>query len=622
MREVPGANLDFGQLKDTPRRRANAFELDRELQQLEQNRASTRQLPGVEQRLRELELRALVGLGDPAGSRLDLDPVREQLLVEAVPGVEAGDCELAGRRREHPGRLDLRGRLDGELRVSKGGAVVAPEPAHARQDGVRRDGDVGRVLRLGERALLVADGIGPGDRVDLGAEPTEPDEHPCPLGPGRQHVGEVLERGIHVLPSFAGRLVEVGGPHETPCPRLGVTLGRERGGALRERSCGLRRATCILAIRGTLELQSNCLVRHVRSATEVESTLVRIVERGGQRQMDAAPLLGRMHFQEGRGEEWMREPHGSGALVHDAGGTELEDVRVTGRSGHYGVEAAENGGCEPRRTRAVGHAREARAERDGERLGHAPFRASGSRELECVVGASSRELRDPAELRWGQSATRALEDDAGEMPLRKPADLDPLDRAAVTFSEARQLEVRTPRRTVATSPTGALSSRRYANVRARRLGASTHCRSSTATSSGGGGEEAKDAERREGDCHRVDRRGRLRSPERLLQSGALDAGKLSELRVVDGPEQIRQAREREIGFGLRRSHDEDAEVTAQRLLDDDRPDRRLADPGLTCEEQCARPQRGFGEKTVCLGELPLAADHGTIHVRRPIALRL
>ena len=62
LREVSGAHLELGQVENAPGGRADALELDRQLEQLEQSRSSACELSRVEERVRELELRALVRL--------------------------------------------------------------------------------------------------------------------------------------------------------------------------------------------------------------------------------------------------------------------------------------------------------------------------------------------------------------------------------------------------------------------------------------------------------------------------------------------------------------------------------------------------------------------------------
>ena len=84
---------------------------------------------------------------------------------------------------------------------------------------MRRNRDVRNAFPFGQSSFLVRDGIRACDRVDLRSEPAKPDEHARAIGPGGQHIGELLERRVDVLSPFACCLVEIGGPHDPACYR-------------------------------------------------------------------------------------------------------------------------------------------------------------------------------------------------------------------------------------------------------------------------------------------------------------------------------------------------------------------------------------------------------------------
>ena len=93
----------------------------------------------------------------------------------------------------------------------------------------------------------------------------------------------------------------------------------------------------------------------------------------------------------------------------------------------------------------------------------------------------------------------------------------------------------------------------------------------------------------------------------------LNAGQFSERRIVGRGEQIREGRERELGFGLGWPCDQNAKIAAQSLVDDRRPDRRLTDPRFACQEKSARRPSSFRKEAVRFGELPLATDYDAAH---------
>ena len=503
--------------------------------------------------------------------------------------------------------------------MSQRSTVVTAQTAHPRKNGVRRDLDVRCAVGLGECPLLVGDCVWARDRVDLRSEPAEPDEHARAIRPGRQHVREMLERRVHVLPPLAGRLVQIGRLHDSPRSRGCVAFGRERSRALGERRCGLRRAARVLAISRQLELQRDRVVRRLGAATEVERPLVGVVDHRCEGQVHTATLLGRVHLEKSRCEQRVREPQAPGALVDDPSGTELEDAGVVLGSGHAWIEAPEDRSSEPRRTSLVGDARDPSAKRHGKALGHPRLRISRDGELEGVVGATGGQLRYPRELRRRQRMARSLEDELREMSLRQAPDLDALQRAPGAVGETRQLEVE------------ADPNRRDETHRRRIESTNRECESAETRrihplkivnrddERRGGGQQAEHPQGGESDRERIDRQARVAPTKRLFERTTLNPGQLSKSRVVDRCEEIGQHCEGEIGFRLGRSREQDAEVPTHGLLDDGRPDRRLADSGLTCEEQPAGALRSLCEEAIRFGDLTLPAYHDTVHAHRGTA---
>ncbi len=146
-------------------------------------------------------------------------------------------------------------------------------------------------------------------RVDLRPEPTEPDEHARAIRAGRQRLGELAEQREHVLLPLSRRLVQIGGPEKAPRPGCVVGLGRQRGSPLRQRSGHLRGAARVEAIADALSSSAaTTSLGCVRAPAEVESAFVRILEHGRERDVDETSLLGRVHVEQRRSEQRVREP--------------------------------------------------------------------------------------------------------------------------------------------------------------------------------------------------------------------------------------------------------------------------------------------------------------------------
>ena len=99
-----------------------------------------------------------------------------------------------------------------------------------------------------------------------------------------------------------------------------MRLGRERGGALEERSHSRQSAARLRPSRGTLELRGHVLVGHGCRLRPVPSAAIRVefrVGRFSQGSVDSAALLqpGRPIY--GRANQWMTENH-SGTKLQQA----------------------------------------------------------------------------------------------------------------------------------------------------------------------------------------------------------------------------------------------------------------------------------------------------------------
>ena len=245
-------------------------------------------------------------------------------------------------------------------------------PAHTREHGVRGHVDVAGAVGLVERALLVGDRVRGRDRVDLRAEPAEPNERARPVGPGGKRRDETLEQRLDVLLALAGRLVEVGRREQSPSRRSDVALGRQRGRPLDEPRGGLRRSSVVEADRSALELGCNRLARRIRAAAEVKGALVGVLERSGKSEVRGAPLLVGVHLEQGGGEERMGEPEPSASLFDDLGRAELVEPGTVQPPDHRFVDAPEGRGREARPPGRLREHGQPCAEGSGERLRHAP----------------------------------------------------------------------------------------------------------------------------------------------------------------------------------------------------------------------------------------------------------
>ena len=405
LREVAGPHLELDEMENAPGGRADAFELDSQREQVEQDRPSPRELSCG----RGAPVRAdggLVGLGDARESRLQLDPLLEQALVETLPRQQLRHAELTGREE---GKIPFDSSPSPEETASSGmlqrGPVVAADAEHAGEHGVRRRVGLRIALRLRQRAFLVRHRVARRQRVQLRAEPAEPDEHPCAIRPWRQRLGEVLEQREHVGLPLSRRRIEIRGLDQAPRRRGGVGVGCERGSALRQHRCRLRGAARVQAAGGVLELACDCLACYFRPLPEVEGALVGVCECVSQCQMDGAPLTASVHVQKRRSEQRMCEPRGSRVVVHDAGGPQLVEPGAVEASDHGLVDAPQCRRGEAGSPRSVRQGGQASPEGDGERLRHFQLRIPGRHELEREEGVSTGQLRELAELRRAERAT-------------------------------------------------------------------------------------------------------------------------------------------------------------------------------------------------------------------------
>ena len=171
----------------------------------------------------------------------------------------------------------------------------------------------------------------------------------------------------------------------------------------------------------------------------------------------------------------------------------------------------------------------------------------------------------------------------------------------------------TPLRSAAMRTTGTSPRRRNAYVSARRLGRSTHCRSSIATTTA--------TSKRAHATRRASRdpRRRGRSPPQQRHRG----GARSRAQHVARPAAPRAVPRRPKRAGrsaprtrapppLRPDERRERGSRVRLLVDGRRPDCRLADPGLAGEHEAPGPRRSVGEKPVRLGDLPFPPDHAPI----------
>ena len=344
--------------------------LDRELEQLLQDLPRACEIAAVDAREAELQQGALIRLGRASGRGLPRDPRLEQRLVEALAGEEAGDAELARGGGEHEVRLGRRPRLDGELGVAERGTVVPADAAEARERRMCGRDDVGGVGCLGQGPLLVGDRLGHRHRVHLRPEPAEPDQGAGAVRAGRQRFREVLEQWQHVVAALARRLVEVGCLQQASSRCGDVALRREGGGALRKHGGGLGGTAAVDPAGRRLELHRDRLARRLRPMTEVERALVGIVDRIGQCEVGCASLLARVHVEQRRREQRVRERHAPGANDDHAGRAQL----VQALHVDAWLEPPERGRAQAGRPRRSREALESRAQHGREALGNGELR--------------------------------------------------------------------------------------------------------------------------------------------------------------------------------------------------------------------------------------------------------
>ena len=343
--------------------------------------------------------------------------------------------------------------------------------------------DIAGAVALLERALLVGDRLRCRDRVDLRAEPAEPDKGARPVRARGKRRDETLEQRLDVLQALAGSLVEVGRREQSPSRRSDVVRRRQRGRPLDKPGGGLRRSSVVEADRSALELGCNRLARRIRAAAEVEGPLVGILERSGKSEVRGAPLLVGVHLEQGGGEERMGEPEPSASLFDDFGRAELVEPGTVQPPDHRFVDAPEGRGGEagpPGRCREYG---QPCAEGSGERLRHGQLRIAGRCKLERVERVSAGELGQLAQLQRAERPARSLEHELGEVPLVEPCQLHSARQLALTTCHGGQCALE-PGAHGRNESDGRLVEAAQREGKRSRLGASTHWRSSTATTVG------------------------------------------------------------------------------------------------------------------------------------------
>ena len=553
----------------------------------------------MQQRARELKLRALVRLRDVRGSRSKRNAVCEQLLVQTEPAVPAGDRELGRSRREHPVRRTVR--LHGELCMVQRSAVVTAEPPHAGEHRVGGHVDVARAVRLGESLLLVRDRLVARHRVDLRAEPAKPDEGTRAVRAGRERLDELLQQRHDVLASFACRGVEIrrGQQPSRACALVGV--GRQLRSALGKRGRGLGSATRVESSRSILELCGNGFTRRRGSVPEMQRTLVEVVEDVRKREMREPPLFCRVHLEQRRREERMSESPVCD-LVDDAGSPQLVEHDTCFVPEDLRVEAAERGCQQAGAPGCIAETGESCAEGPGERLGHRAVEAVPGGELERVVRAAVGEIREPLQLRRRQRTAGPFEHELGEVSLRKSADLHPVGVGKIELDPNAHGTDERDRFTV--EPAKGIGDGAQARaVDPLEIVDRDHDR-------GGNGEQAENAERREPDGGRIEACVcGLAATKGVLERGALRSWQRGERRLVDRGEEVAENGERELDLRLGRARGEHLEAARRGFVDGRNPDRRFADAGCAREDEPTAARRSVGEEAARLCDLSFPADH-------------
>ena len=116
------------------------------------------------------------------------------------------------------------------------------------------------------------------------------------------------------------------------------------------------------------------------------------------------------------------------------------------------------------------------------------------------------------------------------------------------------------------------------------------------------------------DCSRVGRRTcGLFTQERHPHGPLLGDWQAGENFLVDRLEQVTEARIGEGRLHVGRARQEDSPRSSRRHFEPGEPEDRLADPGLTLDQQHPRAVRGIGEEGIDLRELGPSADDGLSH---------
>ena len=372
---------------------------------------------------------------------------------------------------------------------------------------------------------------------------------------------------------------------------------RQGGGALRQHRGGLRSAAAVDAAGATSRAPARPSRSPSPSRDRGAGRARRVVERIGQCEVGGAPLLARVHVEQRRREQRVREPARSRTHDDDAGRAQLVEARAPSMPASNLPERRRARG---RVARAV--SREALEAACGARQRGSPGRRAPDRRPRR---ARARSTGSPPDSRASRSSWVGL----SARPVRSktrcarcafssPSSSIRSTSVPVPLGESRQLELEPdahgrdepdPR---AVEPPECERQRPQARrVHPLQVVDGDHER-------GRAGQAAKHAEHAE-----RDRRQGRRSPsparpaERVLQRGALGFRQLPELVVVDALRAGRsgpRTRARTLPRTAARWRTSQPRPEASSI--DRLPDRRLADPGLADEQQPARsarrPRRG------------------------------
>ena len=387
--------------------------------------------------------------------------------------------------------------------------------------------------RLREAVLLVVD------------QPEQPQRGAVrPLG--EDVLGELARAA-----AVAGVEEVLGGANRALAP--GSVAGRQRGRALEQLRGGVRGTARPRAGRGVLEQRGDLRVGRPSGEREVAGALLDVVDRLREPRVRArAVLLARGRI-DGGGEQRMAEAHlAVGQLDHARLLGPGQPVGDVWECGFHRCDrgARQRGRGEQRLTRAGGQAGEPAGEQRGQRVAHRHGFAgagAGSRELQRVQRVALRRARDPLQRGPSEREGEAAADHLVQLAGVERAEPQPLDLERMVERErvGRRLAVDADRGDDADRPLPDPAQRE--GERARRRAVEPLHVIQREDQRRGLGEQRR---HRGADRAAVRRRSaRALAQQRDVERVALGLGQLG---AGDRREQVRERRERELGFGLDR----------------------------------------------------------------------